>query len=36
MIILQRYRVGQVSITNYDIGVFDFKMHYLIQSSSGN
>lgn len=37
IIILQRYHVGQMSITNYDdIGVFDFKMHYLIQSSSGN
>jgi hypothetical protein len=30
IIILQRYHVGQMSITNYDIGVFDFKMHYLI------
>ena len=36
IIILQRYHVGQMSITNYDIGVFDFKLHYLIQSSSGN
>lgn len=35
-IILQRYFIGQMSITNYNIGVFDFKMHYLIQSSSGN